>query len=59
MTTIKAYKLKELSNLEKKHYMTILKSKQNYIAIEISRGKGKPLTRYLDKETSEMIKNIT
>ena len=55
---MKAYKLIELATQEGKHYQTILKTKKDYIKIEIDRGRRKPLVRYLDRKTSEAIKNL-
>lgn len=55
---MKAYKLIEIAKQEGKHYQTILKSKKDYIKIEINRGKKKPLIRYLDRQTSEKIKSL-
>jgi len=55
---MKAYKLTELAKQEGKHYQTILKTKSEYVRIEIDRGKLKPLVRYLDKPTSEKLKAL-
>ena len=55
---MKAYKLTEIAEMEGKHYQTILKTKDQYVRIEIVRGKKKPLVRYFDKETSEYLKKF-
>lgn len=55
---MKAYKLIEIAEQEGKHYQTVLKTKKDYVRIEIDRGKRKPLVRYLDRKTSEAIKTL-
>ena len=62
---LKAYKLKELAEVEGVHYQTVLKrhAQKKYLQVIISTGNGKTKevrqqVRYLDLETSEAIKNL-